>query len=108
MAGCHFDGFIGCFWKNSHIRSFAEMSMVEGPSIATIGFWPGQVWPPPSIGEGGLRTNSKKRSRRVIIGLRQRAHSGYSSLPRGFCFDESDALLGSLDSIRANAQRLMG
>ena len=40
--------FIGCFWKNSHIRSLAEMSLVDFPMNGTGGTCPGHVWPPPS------------------------------------------------------------
>src|SRR2546423_1238100 len=39
--------FIGCFTKNSHIRSFAATSIVDLPMNATTGCCPGQVCPPP-------------------------------------------------------------
>lgn len=35
--------------ENSHMRSLAEMSLVEGPSFFIVGSLPGQVWPPPWI-----------------------------------------------------------
>jgi hypothetical protein len=35
--------FIGCFWKNSHIRSLAEMSLVDFPMNRTGGSCPGHV-----------------------------------------------------------------
>ena len=35
--------FIGCFWKNSHIRSLAETFMADLPMKPTGGCWPGQV-----------------------------------------------------------------
>lgn len=40
--------FIGCFLKNSQIRSLAEMFMADLPMNPTGGFCPGQVCPPPS------------------------------------------------------------
>ena len=33
----------GCFWKKSHIRSFAEMSIVTGPRNFSRTVRPGQV-----------------------------------------------------------------
>ena len=38
--------FIGCFSKNSQMRSLAETVSVDLPR--NLGFLPGQVWPPPS------------------------------------------------------------
>ena len=45
-AGLH---FIGCFLKNSQIRSLAEMFLVDLPMNSTGGCWPGHVCPPPSM-----------------------------------------------------------
>jgi hypothetical protein len=41
--------FIGCFWKNSHIMSLAEMFLVDFPKALSRDRCPGQVCPPPSI-----------------------------------------------------------
>ena len=35
--------FIECRWKNSHIKSFAEMFFADLPMKLTGGCWPGQV-----------------------------------------------------------------
>src|SRR5262249_49381035 len=43
------DHFIGCFPKNSHIRSLAETFLVALPRYRSGCSRPGQVCPPPSI-----------------------------------------------------------
>jgi hypothetical protein len=45
----HLDHCIGCFSKNSHIRSFAEMFRADLPRVCVGDLIPGQVCPPPSI-----------------------------------------------------------
>ena len=40
--------FIGCFWKNSQMRSLAETFLVVLPRKNSSGSRPGQVWPPSS------------------------------------------------------------
>ena len=45
----HFDHFIGCFSKNSHIKSLAEMFRADLPRVSAGDLIPGQVCPPPSI-----------------------------------------------------------
>ena len=45
----HFDHFIECFSKNSHIKSLAEMFKADFPRVAVGDLIPGQVCPPPSI-----------------------------------------------------------
>jgi hypothetical protein len=45
----HLDHCIGCFSKNSHIKSLAEMFRADSPRVCAGDLIPGQVCPPPSI-----------------------------------------------------------